>query len=185
MGPLQATFRCLTHPFTWDARASRSEYWGFVLVYVLASIGTVLYLMIPALAPFQHLVATGDDAPLQAALDDLQSQFNIMTLAFLWPGLAYLAVSIRRLHDTGRSGWWYLIQLVPLIGALWFLVLTILGSERRNNQWGPPPSGPATDTAKARKPRGLDAYMPEKSEIDRHDTPEAIRALRLSRMQST
>jgi uncharacterized membrane protein YhaH (DUF805 family) len=48
--------------------------------------------------------------------------------------LASLTVSIRRLHDTDRAGWWYLIQLIPIIGSIWFFVLTVLPS-KRDSRW--------------------------------------------------
>jgi len=50
-----------------------------------------------------------------------------------------LSVSIRRLHDTGRSGWWILIVLIPLIGVITLLVFTVQDSESGNNAYGPNP----------------------------------------------
>ncbi|WP_243398301.1 DUF805 domain-containing protein [Deinococcus koreensis] len=50
-----------------------------------------------------------------------------------------LAVTVRRLHDTGKSGWWYLIGLIPLVGGLVLLVFTVLDSEPGSNRWGPNP----------------------------------------------
>jgi len=53
--------------------------------------------------------------------------------------LPWIAVSVRRLHDTARSGWWYLIQLIPLIGLLWFFVLTARKGNPGDNRYGAPP----------------------------------------------
>lgn len=53
--------------------------------------------------------------------------------------LPSLAVQIRRLHDTGRSGWWLLIYLIPVIGWIWLLVLMATDSDRRTNIYGPSP----------------------------------------------
>ena len=58
--------------------------------------------------------------------------YGISGLALLLPSLA---VFFRRLHDSGHSGWWWLIALLPIIGAIVLLVFTIQGSEPPN-QWG-------------------------------------------------
>ena len=50
-----------------------------------------------------------------------------------------LAVAIRRLHDTGRSGWWLLIALIPLIGPIVLFVFYVLDRDRAPNQYGPSP----------------------------------------------
>lgn len=62
--------------------------------------------------------------------------FALYYLAVLVPSLA---VSVRRLHDTGRSARWLLISLVPFIGGIWFLILLLLDSVPGANQWGPNP----------------------------------------------
>ncbi len=61
---------------------------------------------------------------------------SIYSLAVLVPSIA---VSVRRLHDTGRSGWWLLIGLVPLIGSIWLIVLLCLDSQPETNKWGANP----------------------------------------------
>ena len=53
--------------------------------------------------------------------------------------LPLIALSIRRLHDTDRSGWWFLINFVPLIGGLVFFVFTLLEGTRGDNRFGPDP----------------------------------------------
>jgi uncharacterized membrane protein YhaH (DUF805 family) len=53
--------------------------------------------------------------------------------------LASIAVSVRRLHDTSRSGWWLLIVLIPVIGAIVLLVFMVLDGTPRENQYGPNP----------------------------------------------
>ncbi len=60
----------------------------------------------------------------------------IYLLAVLLPGIA---VSIRRLHDTDRSGWWLLIGLIPFVGAIVVFVFTVLDSTPGENQYGPNP----------------------------------------------
>jgi uncharacterized membrane protein YhaH (DUF805 family) len=61
---------------------------------------------------------------------------GIYSLAVLIPGIA---VSVRRLHDTNRSGWWLLISLIPLIGAIVLLVFMVQDSQEGDNQYGPNP----------------------------------------------
>jgi len=61
---------------------------------------------------------------------------GIYTLAVLILGIA---VSVRRLHDTGRTGWWLLIVLVPLIGALVLLIFMLIDSQPGQNAYGPSP----------------------------------------------
>jgi uncharacterized membrane protein YhaH (DUF805 family) len=61
---------------------------------------------------------------------------NIYSLAVLIPGIA---VSVRRLHDTSRSGWWLLIALVPLVGSIVLLVFMVQDSNPESNLYGPNP----------------------------------------------
>jgi uncharacterized membrane protein YhaH (DUF805 family) len=67
---------------------------------------------------------------------------GLYSLAVLIPALA---VAVRRLHDTGRSGWWLLIGLIPLVGPIVLLVFYLLDSDREPNAYGPSPKyGTAT-----------------------------------------
>ncbi len=66
----------------------------------------------------------------------LSSIYVLYVLAVLIPNFA---VSVRRLHDTNRSGWWLLIGLVPLIGAIVFFVFMVQDSQPDENQYGPNP----------------------------------------------
>jgi len=60
----------------------------------------------------------------------------ILALGLLIPSLA---VGVRRLHDIGKSGWWLLIGLIPLVGAIVLLVFACQDSQPGTNQWGPSP----------------------------------------------
>ena len=101
---------------TFTGRARRSEYWFFALFNVIVSIIT--------------------SAIDRAIPGDIQIVGTIVGLALLVPGLA---VGARRLHDTGRSGWWQLIALVPLVGIILLIVWWATDSEPRPNQHGAPP----------------------------------------------
>ena len=104
-----------------DGRSQRSEYWFFALFYILFAIAATLI-----------DVGIGSYDP--------QSGFGLLS-AILAIGLFIpsLSVSVRRLHDTDRSGWWLLICLIPLVGAIWFLVLMVFDSTPGNNRFGPNP----------------------------------------------
>ena len=52
------------------------------------------------------------------------------------------AVAVRRLHDVGKSGWFYLISLIPLIGGIWLFVLFVTEGDKGANQYGPDPKAP-------------------------------------------
>jgi uncharacterized membrane protein YhaH (DUF805 family) len=63
---------------------------------------------------------------------------GLFSLAALVPSLA---VTVRRLHDSSKSGWWLLICLVPGIGSIILFVFMLLDSERGKNEWGKNPKG--------------------------------------------
>ena len=68
--------------------------------------------------------------------------YLIYGLAMFLPGLA---VGVRRLHDVGKSGWMYLIALIPFIGAIWLLVLMVTDGESSENNYGINPKSVTTD----------------------------------------
>ncbi|MEP1500313.1 DUF805 domain-containing protein, partial [Nonlabens ulvanivorans] len=68
--------------------------------------------------------------------------FLLYTLATIIPSLA---VIVRRLHDTGRSGWFYFISMIPLVGTVILLIWLIEDSKHGANQWGPNPKGIGND----------------------------------------
>jgi uncharacterized membrane protein YhaH (DUF805 family) len=98
-----------------QGRARRKEYWMFVLFSAIISI---VLSIIDAIANLSSVLS------------------GIYSLAVFLPSLA---VSVRRLHDTGRSGWWILIGLIPLIGAIILLVFTCQDSQENDNKYGPNP----------------------------------------------
>ncbi len=107
-------------------RARRAEYWYFVLFNAIISI--ILGILGKAIGVFNVTIGT------------FGSEMNILSiiygLAVLLPGLA---VAIRRLHDVGKSGWMILINLIPLIGQIWILILMIRDSDPGENEYGPNP----------------------------------------------
>lgn len=99
-----------------EGRARRKEYWMFVLVNMIISLVLTLT---------ENTFLNG--SPMLS---------GIYSLAVLIPGIA---VSIRRLHDICKSGWYLLISLIPLIGGIWLLFLTATDSEPGANQYGDNP----------------------------------------------
>ena len=94
---------CVTERYAdFAGRASRSEYWWFFLFNMVVGYGL-------------FFVAAAADVPALLIL------WGLVSLALLVPGIA---VSVRRMHDTGRSGWYLLIGLIPLVGG--FIVLYFL-----------------------------------------------------------
>jgi uncharacterized membrane protein YhaH (DUF805 family) len=65
--------------------------------------------------------------------------YTVYALALFIPGLA---VAVRRLHDVGKSGWWYFICLVPIIGSIWFIVLLATDGDVGPNEYGEDPKRP-------------------------------------------
>jgi uncharacterized membrane protein YhaH (DUF805 family) len=102
---------------TFIGRSSRSAYWWWWLFSLIVVVATVLV----DLALGTRIIS------------------GLVSLALLLPDLSVL---VRRLHDTGHSGWWILISLVPLIGAIVLLVFTLQASEPPN-RWGHGPGTPA------------------------------------------
>ena len=101
-----------------DGRAPRIEYWMFNLLHIII---LLIFSFIDKLAGFADQAVAG---PLTV----------LYFLAVLIPGWAVL---VRRLHDTGRSGWWISINAIPTIGWIILLVFLIQGSERGENKYGP------------------------------------------------
>ncbi len=101
-----------------NGRSRRLEYWTFTLISGLIVAGLSV-----------ADASMGNYPPFLSA---------IYGLAVLIPAIA---VTVRRLHDTDRSGWWLLISLVPLLGQLVLLLFMLIGGKRERNQYGPDPKG--------------------------------------------
>ena len=115
---------CLLRKYAdFGGRASRGEYWFFVLFAALVTLGAVL-----------GVFAAGA-GPHPPAVLPFVTPFVGLVLA-----VPTLAVTVRRLHDTGRSGWWYVVGWVPLGGFVLLALLLTRGTG--DNRYGPDPHGP-------------------------------------------
>ncbi|MGP3689497.1 DUF805 domain-containing protein [Streptomyces sp. IBSNAI002] len=100
-----------------SGRARRQEYWMFSLIQSVIVIALVI-------------------------LDFVLGTLPILTLVYtLGTAVPSIAVLVRRLHDIGKSGWWYFITLVPFVGGIWLLVLTATAGQQTPNEYGPDPKG--------------------------------------------
>ncbi|MFD7032715.1 DUF805 domain-containing protein [Streptomyces sp. NPDC059917] len=98
-----------------DGRSRRQEYWMFVLCNFAAVL---------VVAIVDNVIGT---FPLL---------YVLYALAVLLPGLG---LAVRRLHDTGKSGWWMFISLIPVVGGIWLIVLMATEGHAQPNQYGPNP----------------------------------------------
>jgi uncharacterized membrane protein YhaH (DUF805 family) len=121
MGFGQAIATCFRKYAVFSGRASRSEYWFFILFELLLYIGLII-------------------VDLLAFRGSMNVFSTLASLILLLPGLAVL---VRRLHDTDRSAWWILIPFVPLIGSIWLLVLLCERGTEGANRYGMGPAGAA------------------------------------------
>lgn len=110
----EAVKTCFARYLCFTGRASRSEYWWWTLF-------TVIICM-----PINLLFV--EKAP---------AVVNIVQLALLLPSVS---VGVRRLHDIGRSGWWLLIALIPIVGFIIVMVWAARKSQSITNEYGPVPN---------------------------------------------
>ena len=114
-----------------SGRAGRREFWLFQLVHliILAILWTVDFLVFFGGSMDRLLDET-------FALMPLSSIYGLLVL------IPVLGLGVRRLHDIGRTGWWLLIALIPLIGAIVLLIFAIQKGDDGDNAYGPPGEAP-------------------------------------------
>jgi uncharacterized membrane protein YhaH (DUF805 family)/cold shock CspA family protein len=111
-------------------RARRKEYWGFALFvtlggFALGALGGIINVVI------------GDDVPGEMSVTTM-TLTGIFLVAIIIPSIA---IGVRRIHDLGLSGWFYLLLFLPYVGWLILLVFALIPSQTRENRWGPVPAG--------------------------------------------
>lgn len=104
-----------------EGRARRKEYWNFMLIYALIII------------PLGFIDILTGTMVLEIGIGFLSGIFMLYTLCPM------IAVTARRLHDINRSGWWQLINLMPMIGFIVMLVFTVKDSDPEKNEYGENP----------------------------------------------
>lgn len=136
-------------------RSTRSQYWLFMLVYFVILLALTIL-----------------DGVLGTLTEDGIGLFN--TLAILAHLFAALSLTVRRLHDIGRSGWWILIGFVPLLGLIVLIVFACQPSQLGSNRFGDQPSAePVSPTpAPAPAPQAQDNRLP----LDQLEKLSALKA---------
>jgi uncharacterized membrane protein YhaH (DUF805 family) len=111
--------------FSFDGRVGRKTFWM-----------TVVLLLVAELVIFIPLFALGQ-------IDSLQVVVLLASIVtYLAVGVAGLASTVKRLHDRGKSGWFYFISLIPLVGAIWLIIeVGFKDSQAGINQYGAAGSG--------------------------------------------
>ena len=126
--------KCLKQYADFSGRARRREYWFFQLFNLIFFIVIVLGLGLIA-----NALGANESISPEFGLNTIIGLLIILyVLALTIPSIA---VTIRRLHDTGNSGWMLFISLIPLIGPIWLFILYVKNSQPGENKWGPNPKG--------------------------------------------
>ena len=113
---LDWSMKCMRKYVDFSGRARRKEYWLFYVGYIILSIIASI---------IDVILGTNDYGLFQ----------GVLGLALLIPSLA---VTARRLHDTGRSGWWQLLWLIPVIGWILLIIWLATDTSPQDNRWGAP-----------------------------------------------
>ncbi len=114
---MQWYIRVIKQYAIFDGRASRLEYWMFMLInFLFGLVGLILSLV------------------------GLRIIFDLYSLAMIIPSLA---LQVRRLHDISRSGWWFFIGFVPFVGGIVLFIFDVLPSYPGVNVYGPIPTADA------------------------------------------
>ena len=109
-----------------SGRASREEYWMFALF-------NFIFLIVPCFLMGLFIETDFEEAAYILAI--------LLGLYLLFIIIPSLALTVRRLHDTGRSGWFYFICIVPYVGGIILFIFTVLESEQSTNEYGEVPNG--------------------------------------------
>lgn len=114
--------KCFKQYFDFKGRARRKEYWMFNLFCFIFSI-------LLEIVGFQLGMLVGSYV-----------LYQVLTWGFVIIGvIPSISVSFRRLHDIGKSAWWLLLCLLPIIGWIWLIVWACFDSQKGENKWGPNP----------------------------------------------
>lgn len=125
---------------TFSGRSSRSEFWWWYLfTYIIFQIISWAALTIFGINAALLLDASSDASQVLFGALGIGGTFALCVISILQI-IAWLPISIRRLHDTGRGGGWIFISLIPLIGWIWYLILLLLPSQLTDNRFGPIPN---------------------------------------------
>lgn len=124
MGFVQSIGSFYKRYFDFQTRSSRSEYWWVVLYLILLVI-----------------VCGGGIGALSGGAEPSDLVMGIGGLAYLAHIIPIIAVAVRRFHDQDKSGWFYLLSFIPLVGGIIMIVFMCIGGTPGPNRFGPDPLG--------------------------------------------
>lgn len=131
MGFGEAIHTCFAKMVTFQGRASRSEFWWFALFLWLLT-----FVVAFVLSAFLGDSINSNPADPFANMALLFGPILVGAFVLM---LASLSVTIRRLHDSGKTGWWYWIAAIPYVGGLLLLIFMLLPGTDGDNRFGPKP----------------------------------------------
>ena len=126
---MQSVSVCFSKYITFKGRAQRAEFWWFVLFIVIGN--AVMGALDSSIFGKSIFFLAGQEFSYNAGF--FGNIFALLTFLPMW------GVQVRRLHDIGKSGWWLLLCLIPLIGFIILLIWMIRQGETAENQYGPNP----------------------------------------------
>ena len=113
-----------------NGRARRKEYWMYTLIFTV--------LLIALMTIMFSVLSFSDETGIESGPGVYLTV--ILVIVFLFAHLIpSIALTVRRLHDTGKSGWWYLIVFVPYLGNFVIFIFTLIDGDRGDNKYGSNP----------------------------------------------
>jgi uncharacterized membrane protein YhaH (DUF805 family) len=108
-----------------SGRSRRKEFWMFFLFYLIVLLTALI---------LDNILGTTID------IMETNTDFGLIYLiSFISLLIPLVSVSVRRLHDINKSGWFFLVIFIPLIGLIWFIIMAITEGDKGENQYGPDP----------------------------------------------
>ena len=151
MDMFEAYRTCIKKYATFSGRARRSEYWFFTLCNVLISL---------VFSGLLYFAQSQDSEAFMMGVNIVSTAYSIFALL---PGLA---VVVRRLHDTGHSGWYYFISLIPIAGLVMLLIALCKDSTPGVNEYGPNPKESMDPVSGEMTPTWVSEDLPGNSEYN-------------------
>lgn len=135
--------KCFREYCNFTGRSSRSEYWIYTIIACIIN-DILIGCMFPIILMASNAGMISDAVTKEQLVNYFISSpcfllFMTLIIAITLVTYPALSVSVRRLHDIGKSAWWLLINFIPCVGQIWFIVLMLLPGEVNSNEWGENP----------------------------------------------
>jgi len=186
LGAIRSVF---TKYATFTGRSSRSEFWWWILfewltrsflgfIYTM----TMLAIIVPKADALKDQAEASVQALLGAIFNPMYFVLLAWSLALLLPSLA---VTVRRFHDIGRSGWFVLLTFIPVVGTILMILFLVEESDSGANAWGEPPSKSAPATSAPATTSATTKSTPAKSATSKSATAKKAPAKKPATKAST